>query len=93
MKAEQERTNQYSWKIHSVRNSEHYGRQNEQRNPEKARESRNYFYLEYFFHSFSQKILGRKMTMGSDDFLKAADEAFALLDVDGNGTIERGDIE
>ena len=27
------------------------------------------------------------------DFLKVADEAFDLLDMDGNGTIERGDIE
>ena len=32
-------------------------------------------------------------SMGGEDFLKAADEAFNLLDVDGNGTIERGDIE
>ena len=77
-----------------MKNSEHYGRQNEERNPEKARESRNYFHWAYFFQLFfSQKILGRKMTMGGEDFLKAADEAFALLDVDGNGTIERGDIE
>ena len=49
--------------------------------------------LEYFF-SISQKILVRTMSsMGVEDFLKAADEAFNLLDVDGNGTIERGDIE
>ena len=49
--------------------------------------------LEYFF-SISQKILVRTMSsMGGEDFLKAADEAFNLLDVDGNGTIERGDIE
>ena len=33
------------------------------------------------------------MSEGGEDFLKAADEAFALLDVDRNGTIERGDIE
>ena len=93
MKAEQERTNQSPWKIHSVRNSEH-GRQNEERNPEKARESRNYWLGIFFFQFFfSQKILGKKMSMGGDDFLKAADEAFNLLDVDGNGTIERGDIE
>ena len=33
------------------------------------------------------------MSLGGDDFLKVADEAFNLIDVDGNGTIERGDIE
>ena len=38
-------------------------------------------------------MLGRKMSTGGDDLLRAADEAFDLLDMDGNGTIERGDIE
>ena len=57
MRAEQERTNQSPWKIHSVRNSDHYGRQNEQRNPEKARESKNYFYWEYFFILFLKRFL------------------------------------
>ena len=38
-------------------------------------------------------MLGKKISGGGDDFLKAADEAFDLLDMDGNGTIERGDIE
>ena len=47
-----------------------------------------YFFLRFFF-----KILGKKMSLGGEDFLKVADEAFNLLDVDGNGTIERGDIE
>ena len=53
------------------------------------------FLLELFFTYivFSQQILGKKMSLGGDDFLKVADEAFNLLDVDGNGTIERGDIE
>ena len=54
-----------------------------------------FFLLELFFTYivFSQQILGKKMSLGGDDFLKVADEAFNLLDVDGNGTIERGDIE
>ena len=39
------------------------------------------------------KMLGEKMRSGAEDFLKVADEAFDLLDMDGNGTIERGDIE
>ena len=38
-------------------------------------------------------MLGRKISVGGDDFLRAADDAFDLLDMDGNGTIERGDIE
>lgn len=38
-------------------------------------------------------MLGKKMSIGGDDFIKAADEAFDMLDMDGNGTIERGDIE
>ena len=38
-------------------------------------------------------MLGKKISVGGDDFLKAADDAFDLLDMDGNGTIERGDIE
>ena len=38
-------------------------------------------------------MLGKRMSMGAEDFLKLADEAFDLLDMDGNGTIERGDIE
>ena len=42
---------------------------------------------------FIQKMLGKKMSIGGDDFIKAADEAFDMLDMDGNGTIERGDIE
>ena len=29
----------------------------------------------------------------SEDFNKLAEEAFQLLDIDGNGWIERGDIE
>ena len=39
------------------------------------------------------KMLGKKMSIGGDDFIKAADDAFDMLDMDGNGTIERGDIE
>ena len=50
-------------------------------------------WLKIFFPSFFLKILGKKMSLGGEDFLKVADEAFNLLDVDGNGTIERGDIE
>ena len=38
-------------------------------------------------------MLGKKMSIGGDDFIRAADEAFDMLDMDGNGTIERGDIE
>ena len=30
---------------------------------------------------------------GQYDFLKVADDAFDLFDMDGNGTIERGGIE
>ena len=29
----------------------------------------------------------------AEDFLKLADEAFELLDMDGNGIVDRGDIE
>ena len=36
---------------------------------------------------------GKEMDIESDDFIRAADEAFDMLDMDGNGTIERGDIE
>ena len=39
------------------------------------------------------KMLGEKMWSEAEDFLKVADDAFDLLDMDGNGTIERGDIE
>ena len=38
-------------------------------------------------------MLGKKISTGGDDFLRAAAEAFDTLDMDGNGTIERGDIE
>ena len=39
------------------------------------------------------QMLGKKLSIGGDDFLKHADEAFDMMDMDGNGTIERGDIE
>ena len=38
-------------------------------------------------------MLGKKLSIGGDDLVRLADEAFDMLDMDGNGTIERGDIE
>ena len=35
----------------------------------------------------------KKSPKGADVFSVSADEAFDMMDMDGNGTIERGDIE
>ena len=49
--------------------------------------------LKYCDCIYFGKMLGEKMWSEAEDFLKVADEAFDLLDMDDNGTIERGDIE
>ena len=35
----------------------------------------------------------KKSPKGADVFSVSADEAFDMMDMDGNGTIEKGDIE
>ena len=47
----------------------------------------------FFVLKFLLKLLGESLITGGEDCQKLAEEAFDLLDMDHNGTIERGDIE